>query len=125
MPKNWKYIKKLLEKEFLCEKLRGHITYDLTDYRPTPWYQQHFIMKYDDEVLLDVSQPERQWDKRYTRTEINWGQSNAIVAKVYKKHHLEEYGVPVSVVGRMTAKLLNGQINMYPITLVFLVCTIS
>lgn len=30
MPKNWKYIKKLLEKEFLCEKLKGHITYDLT-----------------------------------------------------------------------------------------------
>ena len=58
-------------------------------------------------------------DKRYTRTEINWGQSNAIVAKAYKKHHLEEYGVPVSVVGSMTAKLLNGQINMYPITLVF------
>lgn len=60
MPTNWKYIKKLLEKEFLCEKLQGHITYDLTDYRPAPWYQQHFIMKYDDEVLLDVSQPERQ-----------------------------------------------------------------
>ena len=58
MPKNWKYIKKLLEKEFLCEKLRGHITYDLTEYKPAPWYQQHFIMKYDDEVLLDVSQPE-------------------------------------------------------------------
>ena len=66
MPKNWKYIKKLLEKEFLCEKLRGHITYDLTEYKPAPWYQQHFIMKYDDEVLLDVSQPEFMWDKRCT-----------------------------------------------------------
>lgn len=41
MPTNWKYIKKLLEKEFLCEKLQGHITYDLTDYRPAPWYQQY------------------------------------------------------------------------------------
>jgi hypothetical protein len=56
VPKNWKYIKKLLEKEFLCEKLQGHITYDLTDYRPAPWYQQHFIVKYDDgseSVLTD------------------------------------------------------------------------
>jgi hypothetical protein len=106
VPKNWKYIKKLLEKEFLCEKLRGHITYDLTDYRPAPWYQQHFIMKYDDEVLLDVSQPERQWDKRYTRTEMNWGKSNAIAAKAYKKHHLEEYGVPLSVVERITGEVI-------------------
>ena len=57
MPKNWKYIKKLLEKEFLCEKLRGHITYDLTDYKPEPWYQQHFIMKFDDEILLEAKQP--------------------------------------------------------------------
>ena len=53
------------EKEFLCEKLRGHITYDLTDYRPGPWYQQHFIMKYGDEVLLDVRQPRIYKDKRY------------------------------------------------------------
>lgn len=66
MPKNWKHIKKMLEKEFLCEKLRGHITYDLTLYSPTEWYQQHFIMKFDDEVLLDASQVECQWDKRFS-----------------------------------------------------------
>ena len=64
MPKNWKYIKKLLEKEFLCEKLRGHITYDLTDYRPAPWYQQHFIMKCDDMVVLEAKQPNCEWDER-------------------------------------------------------------
>lgn len=64
MPKNWKYIKKLLEKEFLCEKLKKKIIYDLTDYRPAPWYQQHFIMKYGNEVLLDSSQPKFSWDKR-------------------------------------------------------------
>ena len=86
MPKNWKYIKKLLEKEFLCEKLRGHITYDLTDYRPAPWYQQHFIMKYDDEILLDVRQPERMWDKRYTGMQINWGQRDKIVEKLCDKY---------------------------------------
>lgn len=94
MPTNWKYIKKLLEKEFLCEKLRGHITYDLTDYRPAPWYQQHFIMKYDGEVLLDVSQPERKWDKRYMGREINWVQREAIAKRLFKKYGLEEYSVP-------------------------------
>lgn len=54
MPKNWKYIKKLLEKEFLCEKLRGHITYDLTEYKPAPWDQQHFILKCNQDVLLEA-----------------------------------------------------------------------
>lgn len=84
MPTNWKYIKKLLEKEFLCEKLKGHITYDLTYYEPAPWYQQHFIMKYDDEVLLDVSQPEHQWDKRYRGREIDWQQRENIAKKSAK-----------------------------------------
>ena len=90
MPKNWKYIKKLLEKEFLCEKLRGHITYDLTDYRPAPWYQQHFIMKHDDETLLDVSQPERRWDKRYNGREIYWEHREIISRKVHEKLNLDE-----------------------------------
>lgn len=101
MPKNWKYIKKLLEKEFLCEKLRGHITYDLTDYRPAPWYQQHFIMKYDDEVLLDVSQSERQWDKRYIMTRINWKQHDMITEKIYQKYALDEYSLPQNIVDRI------------------------
>ena len=104
MPKNWKYIKKLLEKEFLCEKLRGHITYDLTDYRPAPWYQQHFIMKYDDEILLDVSQPERNWDKNYNGLEVNWRQSDRIAKKLYDYYDLEEYGVPLLTIERITAK---------------------
>ena len=52
MPTNWKYIKKQLEKEFLCEKLKGHITYDLTRYEPRPWEQQYFIMKHDQQILL-------------------------------------------------------------------------
>ena len=99
MPKNWKYIKKLLEKEFLCEKLRGHITYDLTDYRPAPWYQQHFIVKYDDEVLLDASQPERRWDNRYNKTEINWKQRDMIAEKIYQKYDLAEYSLPLDIVG--------------------------
>ena len=86
MPTNWKYIKKQLEKEFLCEKLRGHITYDLTDYRPAPWYQQHFIMKYDDEVLLDIRQPKREWDKRYTGMQINWRQREKIVEMLCDKY---------------------------------------
>lgn len=106
MPTNWKYIKKLLEKEFLCEKLRGHITYDLTDYRPAPWYQQHFIMKYDDEVLLDASQPERQWDKRYGRTELNWGHSNMIAERLYQKYNLAEYSLPQDVVERIVSNAI-------------------
>lgn len=104
MPTNWKYIKKLLEKEFLCEKLRGHITYDLTYYRPAPWYQQHFIMKYDDEILLDVSQPERNWDKRYDGLKVNWGQSDRIAKELYEAYNLEEYGVPLLTIERITAK---------------------
>ena len=106
MPTNWKYIKKLLEKEFLCEKLRDRITYDLTDYRPAPWYQQHFIMKYDDEVLLDVSQPERQWDKRYDRTELNWGHSNMIAERLYQKYNLAEYSLPQDIVERIVSNAI-------------------
>ena len=104
MPKNWKYIKKLLEKEFLCEKLRGHITYDLTDYRPAPWYQQHFIMKYDDEVLLDVSQLEHRWDSRHKDTEITWRERDAIAKKAYAQYELAEYGVPLDVVYSIVGK---------------------
>ena len=106
MPTNWKYIKKLLEKEFLCEKLRGHITYDLTDYRPAPWYQQHFIMKYDDEILLDVSQPERKWDKRYNGTDINWGQSNLIAEKIYQNQNLADYALPMRIVETIVGKAI-------------------
>lgn len=97
MPKNWKYIKKLLEKEFICEKLRGHITYDLTDYRPAPWYQQHFIMKYDDEILLDVSQPERRWDKRYKGREIYWEQRKLIADKIRENYNLKQQDLSTSV----------------------------
>lgn len=106
MPTNWKYIKKLLEKEYLCEKLRGHITYDLTDYRPAPWYQQHFIMKYDDEILLDASQPEHQWDKRYDKTGINWGHSNMIAARLYEKYNLVEYALPQYTVERIVSNAI-------------------
>ena len=67
--------KKILEKEFLCEKLRGHITYGLTDYKPDPWYQQHFIMKYDDEVLLDVKHPKVYMEPRYFHYEGAWSDS--------------------------------------------------
>ena len=106
MPTNWKYIKKLLEKEFLCEKLRGHITYDLTDYRPAPWYQQHFIVKYDDEILLDASQPEHQWDKKYNRTEINWKQRDIIAKKMYQKYNLTEYSLPLDIVERIVSNAI-------------------
>lgn len=102
MPTNWKYIKKLLEKEFLCEKLRGHITYDLTDYRPAPWYQQHFIMKYDDEVLLDVSQPEHMWDKKYHRAAVNWGHRDRIAKEIYNKYHFDDYSFPQHTIEALT-----------------------
>lgn len=94
MPTNWKYIKKLLEKEFLCEKLRGHITYDLTDYRPAPWYQQHFIMKFDDEVLLDASQPDCKWDKRYHYPKIIPYEIHQISEKLCREKNFARFGVP-------------------------------
>ena len=106
MPKNWKYIKKLLEKEFLCEKLRGHITYDLTDYRPAPWYQQHFIIKYDDEVLLEASQPECRWDKQYKGSELDWGHSNMIAERIYQKYNLAEYSLPQQIVESIVSDAL-------------------
>ena len=104
MPKNWKYIKKLLEKEFLCEKLQGHITYDLTDYRPGPWYQQHFIMKYDNEVLLEARQPERRWDKRYNGIEINWGHRDLIAKRIYEKYKLSEDTISQNLIERIVGK---------------------
>lgn len=107
MPKNWKYIKKLLEKEFLCEKLRGHITYDLTEYESASWYQQHFIMKYDDEVLLDVSLPERMCDKRYDREELNWKERDAIAERIYKKYNLSTYDIPLRMVALIVEKAID------------------
>lgn len=106
MPKNWKYIKKLLEKEFLCEKLRGHITYDLTDYKPAPWYQQHFIMKFDDEVLLDVPQPERRWDSRYAGTEVHWGHREIITERLFKKYNIDEYGLSQRTLDHIIAEAI-------------------
>lgn len=93
LPKNWKYIKKLLEKEFLCEKLKGHITYDLTDYKPAPWYQQHFIMKYDDEVLLNVEQPRLYSDKRYDHYDGTSLYDSHIIERVVKKFGIEDLRV--------------------------------
>ena len=108
MPTNWKYIKKLLEKEFLCESLRGHITYDLTDYRPAPWYQQHFIMKYDDEILLDVSQPERSWDKRHQYPKINWKERDNIAEEIYKKYNLDWYSLPPKLLEQIAEDFIEG-----------------
>ena len=102
MPTNWKYIKKLLEKEFLCEKLRGHITYDLTDYRPAPWYQQHFIMKYDDEVLLEAKQPDRHWYSRGLVPEVDYSQCQMLAGQVTQVYSLDEYGLSHRTVERMT-----------------------
>lgn len=101
------FIKKQLEKEFLCEKLCRHITYDLTDYRPAPWYQQHFIMKYDDEVLLDVCQPERIWDKRYESKGLYWAHSHSIAAKLYPKYDLAEYDLPTRIVESLIGEAIN------------------
>ena len=101
MPKNWKYIKKLLEKEFLCKKLRGHITYDLTDYRPGPWYQQHFIMKYDDEVLLDVSQPRLYSDKRYDHYDRAWADDYSLKNRVLKTFKIKDCLVAGYPIGKV------------------------
>ena len=54
-------------------------------------------MKYDDEVLIDVSQPERKWDKAYSRTDINWGHRELIADRLYQKHSLAEYSLPQQV----------------------------
>lgn len=89
MPKNWKYIKKLLEKEFLCEKLRGHITYDFTDYKPEPWYQQHFIMKFDDEILLEAKHPKVSMDSRYNHYDGAWANTYQMKNQVLKKFGID------------------------------------
>lgn len=87
MPKNWKYIKKLLEEDFLCEKLRGHITYDLTNYRPAEWYQQHFLMKCDDRTLMESAQRWFSVDKRYLKGMPNASRISArIVERGYDKY---------------------------------------
>lgn len=100
MPTNWKYIKKLLEKDFLCEKLRGQITYDLTVYRPAPWYQQHFIMKFEDKVLLDASQPRCEWDKRFIYPTVEFGACQMFAEKVC--HQFGEDEISKSSVERIT-----------------------
>lgn len=94
MSTNWKYIKKQLEQEFLCDKLRGHITYDLTLYKPAPWYQQHFIVKHDEQVLLEAKQAEFEWDSRSAKFNGRSHRKRQITDKLYEKYDLEQYGVP-------------------------------
>lgn len=86
MPTNWKYIKKQLEKEFLCEKLRGHITYDLTLYAPAPWDQQYFIMKHDEETLLEAKMRKCYFDNQYEDYIDYWYIGKPISDKI----HLEK-----------------------------------
>ena len=100
MPKNWKYIKKLLEKEFLCEKLRGRITYDLTDYRSAPWYRQHFIMKYDDAVLLDARQVSHEWYKDNPLPKRWYMPCKMIAQKTYDRY--KKFGVSKSTIEQTT-----------------------
>lgn len=106
MPKNWKYIKKQLEKEYLCERLQKHITYDLTNYKPATWYQQHFIMKFDDEVLLDASQVHFEWDKRYTSPHTQYGISRAVYSKLQHKYNFESFGVSEYDIERYTTDVI-------------------
>ncbi len=106
MPNNWKYIKKLLEKEFLCEKLKGHITYNLTNYRPEPWFQQHFIMKHDDEVLLDVAKRRFEWDNRYAAAQIHYVPSKSVCDKLRYKHNLDSYNIPEYELERFAADVM-------------------
>lgn len=114
MPTNWKYIKKLLEKDFLCEKLRGHITYDLTVYRPAPWYQQHFIMKFDDKVLLDASQPRREWDKRFIYPTVEFGACQMIAEKACHRFSEDEISkVAVERITRFAANEVLAYISHY------------
>ena len=100
MPTNWKYIKKLLEKEFLCESLRGHITYDLTNYKPAPWYQQHFIMKYDGEVLFESRQVKHDWYSDNTLPKCDYEVRQMITEKAYCKYR--DKGISESTALQMT-----------------------
>lgn len=112
MPKNWKYIKKLLEKEFLCDSLKGHITYDLTDYKPAPWYQQHFIMKFNDEVLLDVSQPDCKWDKNYQHNNVYpYHLSRSVSEKYYDKYDLTQYGISKDIIESLCSNIIDDTLN--------------
>lgn len=114
MPKNWKYIKKLLEKEFLCDSLKGHITYDLTDYKPAPWYQQHFIMKFNDEVLLDVSQPDCKWDKNYQHNNVYpYHLSRSVSEKYYDKYDLTQYGISKDIIESLCSNIIDDTLNYF------------
>ena len=112
MPKNWKYIKKLLETEFLAEKLKGRITYDLTNYRPATWYQQHFLMKCDDQTLMEASQRWCSVDHRYRKGMPNASRISArIVEKGYDRYDedstkLSEDGVE-EIIGAISEYLHN------------------
>ena len=114
MPKNWKYIKKLLEKEFLCDSLKGHITYDLTNYKPAPWYQQHFIMKFDDEVLLDASQPDCKWDKNYQLNIVHPSRlSRGFSEKYYDKYDFEQYSISKHIIDSLCSDIIEDTLNYF------------
>lgn len=70
MPTNWKYIKKQPEKAFLCPPYMVTLPTTSPTTDPPPWYQQHFIMKYDDEILLEAKQTRCEFDSRYRHPPI-------------------------------------------------------
>lgn len=107
VPKNWKFVKKLLEKEFLCEKLKGHITYDLTNYRPATWYAQHFIMKHDDLVLFTAELHDYSWNDRNSLYNVWCGERERIKQKVYAMDELAQYEIPQSVLGSVTDAIID------------------
>ena len=125
MPTNWKYIKKLLEKEFLCEKLRKHITYDFTYYKPATWFQEHFIMKYEDEILLEAYHPCLEWDPRYKALNLTSKQEHAIEDWICQRYEIQkrgnffEYISPVASIIRETDRLTNQNRGVFGVDDIF------
>lgn len=113
MPTNWKYIKKLLGKEFLCKKLRGHITYDLTMYEAQPCEQQHFVVKYDNEVLLDAQMAEYKFSGRYKNRISSYGVGVMLSEMLHKKLDIDEtpgYQDNIDAISYNVARKIMGHI---------------
>ena len=100
MPTHCKYIKKQLDTEFLCDSLKKQVTYDLTQYDPAPWYQQHFIIKCGGETIFESFQAFYYLDSRYVEPNEYRAPSKDILQRYIDRWKVGEDDIPKSEILR-------------------------
>lgn len=66
-------------------------------------------MKLDDEILIEASERELIWDKRYDPMRINRHQINSISETIYKKHCQDEDALSFDTVETIVQEAIKKQ----------------